>query len=61
MDKVNEYVLVTASTETEFNKAVNEKIKQDWMLHCGVSVVKNELADGNQTTHSFQYSQAMVK
>jgi hypothetical protein len=61
MDKVNEYVLVTASNEAEFNKAVNDKIKQDWMLHCGVSVVKNQLEDGNQTKSSFQYSQVMVK
>ncbi len=61
MDKVNEYVVVTASSETEFNKAVNQKIKEGWMLHCGVSVVKNKLEDGTQTTPSFLFSQAMAK
>jgi hypothetical protein len=61
MDKVNEYVVVTASSEVEFNKAVNQKIKEGWMLHCGISVVKNKLEDGNQTTPSFLFSQAMVK
>ena len=37
MDKVNEYVLVTASNEAEFNKAVNDKIRLDaplWRI-CG--------------------------
>ena len=61
MDKVNEYVVVTASNETEFNKSVNQKIKEGWMLHCGISVIKNKLEDGNQTTPSFLFSQAMVK
>lgn len=61
MDKVNEYVVVTALSDTEFNTAVNKKIKEGWMLHCGVSVIKNKLEDGNQTTPSFLFSQAMVK
>lgn len=61
MDKVNEYALVTASSEVEFNTAVNKKIKEGWMLHCGVSVIKNKLEDGNQTTPSFLFSQVMVK
>lgn len=61
MEKVKEYVVVTAVGADKLNVLVNDYIRKGGIPLGGISTVMVTIKDGQNTLYGIQYSQAVVK